>query len=436
MKSFLVDIGFKVVIFVFFTIMLIILGSVNAGRTETHTSLSLKKIQNAYGGPLVITPPRIYYELTKERKGKVGGLEAVSSYQEMETVDPSSSGIKLDLSLERKKVGNLWFPIFIATYQGAYEYKMDSIPVEHRSDPLFLLPGLNSSESIFRSIELKINGSTVEPLSKLISNTPIELTSELKADGALLVDFYYETTGTDYLLYTLSNQKKKADSERGNSEGTIEKERLTRLDNFNLKLTTDFLKYDFPGRTIPYTTIRETEKETEFEWQFDKTVTGKNIGIIVPEETNPGERAARISFFAPISLLFFFVVMTIFGILTKQNLHSMHFFFLAATFLSFHLVYSYSSDHVSMYIAFGIAALVSCFLTFSYLARVKDRKYSFIAMLLQLLYLVLFSWSFFYKTDSGLGITGLTVTIVSVLTLFVLMQLTAKLDWKNLNESD
>lgn len=73
MKSFLVDIGFKVVIFVFFTIMLIILGSVNAGRTETHTSLSLKKIQNAYGGPLVITPPRIYYELTKERKGKVGG---------------------------------------------------------------------------------------------------------------------------------------------------------------------------------------------------------------------------------------------------------------------------------------------------------------------------------------------------------------------------
>jgi len=49
---------------------------------------------------------------------------------------------------------------------------------------------------------------------------------------------------------------------------------------------------------------------------------------------------------------------------------------------------------------------------------------------------VMFSWSFFYKTDNDLGITGLIVTIVSVLTLFVLMQLTANLNWKNLNELD
>ena len=437
MKSFLVDIGFKAFIFFGFTIIWTILGSVNENRTYTHTDFSLKKIQNTYGGPLRITPPRIYYELTQERQGKVGKFDTVSTYKERETVDPSGSDIKLDLSLERKKVGNLWFPIFKATYRGSYEYKIDSIPVEYRSEPLFLLPGLKSSESILRSIELKINGSTVEPLSKLVSNTPIELTSTLKADGNLLVDFYYETTGTAYLLYALSNNKdNKPDSKKVTSKSIIIKDRLTRLDNFSLKLTTDFLKYDFPRRTIPYTKILKTENKTEFEWKFDKTVTGKNIGIIVPKETNPGEIASRISFFAPIPLLFFFVVMTIFGILTKQQLHPMHFFFLAATFLSFHLIYSYSADHISMYAAFTIATLVSCFLTFSYLIRVRDRKYSFIAMLFQLLYLVMFSWSFFYKTDNDLGITGLIVTIVSVLTLFVLMQLTANLNWKNLNELD
>ena len=435
MKSFLVDIGFKAVIFFGFTIMWTILGSVNEDRTYTHTDLSLKKIQNTYGGPLKITPPIIYYELTKETKGKVGEFDTLPTYKERETVDPSSSDIKLNLSLKRKKVGNLWFPVFDATYQGAYEYKIDSIPVEYRSDPLFLLPGLNSSESIFRSIELKIDGSTVEPLSKLVSNTPIELTSNLKADGTLLVNFHYETTGTAYLLYALSNKGNKPDLKRVDSKSTLVKERLTRLDNFSLKLTTDFLKYDFPRRTIPYTKILKTENKTEFEWKFDKTVTGKNIGIIVPKEINPGEIAARISFFAPIPLLFFFVVMTMFGILTKQKLHPMHFFFLAATFLSFHLIYSYSADHFSMYTAFAVATLVSSFLTFSYLMRVRDPKYSFIAMLFQLLYLVVFSWSFFYKTDNDLGITGLIVTIVSVLTLFVLMQLTAKLDWKNLNES-
>ena len=72
-------------------------------------------------------------------------------------------------------------------------------------------------------------------------------------------------------------------------------------------------------------------------------------------------------------------------------------------------------------------------MTFSYLGRVKDQKYALVATSLQLLYLVVFSWSFFYQTDSGLGITGLIVTIVSVLTLFALMQLTAKLDWQNVD---
>ena len=111
----------------------------------------------------------------------------------------------------------------------------------------------------------------------------------------------------------------------------------------------------------------------------------------------------------------------------------MHYAFLAATFLSFHLTFSYAADHVAMQVAFATASMVSCILTFNYLGRVKDRKYALVATSLQLVYLVVFSWSFFYQTDSGLGITGLIVTIVSVVTLFVLMQLTAQLDWQYLD---
>ena len=96
-------------------------------------------------------------------------------------------------------------------------------------------------------------------------------------------------------------------------------------------------------------------------------------------------------------------------------------------------MFSYSADHISMYSAFGIASIVSCLLTFSYLVRFNEWKYATISTSLQLLYLIVFSWSFFYKSTTGLGITGLIVTIVSVITLFVLMQLTAKLDWKSVD---
>jgi hypothetical protein len=46
------------------------------------------------------------------------------------------------------------------------------------------------------------------------------------------------------------------------------------------------------------------------------------------------------------------------------------------------------------------------------------------AGLAQLVFLVLFSYAFFFE-----GYTGLTVTIGAVVTLFVLMQLTARVDW-------
>jgi hypothetical protein len=42
----------------------------------------------------------------------------------------------------------------------------------------------------------------------------------------------------------------------------------------------------------------------------------------------------------------------------------------------------------------------------------------------QLIYLVLFSASFFWK-----GFTGLAITIGAILTLFAVMQLTGRLDW-------
>jgi hypothetical protein len=44
--------------------------------------------------------------------------------------------------------------------------------------------------------------------------------------------------------------------------------------------------------------------------------------------------------------------------------------------------------------------------------------------LAQFVYLVLFSYAFFFK-----GFTGLSVTIGAIITLFVVMQMTGKVNW-------
>jgi VIT1/CCC1 family predicted Fe2+/Mn2+ transporter len=61
----------------------------------------------------------------------------------------------------------------------------------------------------------------------------------------------------------------------------------------------------------------------------------------------------------------------------------------------------------------------------SYLRLVFGNRFAFgYAGVAQLVYLVLFSYAFFFK-----GLTGLTITIGAILTLFVLMQVTARVNW-------
>jgi hypothetical protein len=61
----------------------------------------------------------------------------------------------------------------------------------------------------------------------------------------------------------------------------------------------------------------------------------------------------------------------------------------------------------------------------SYLRIVGGVRFAFgQAGLAQVVFLVLFSYAFFFE-----GATGLTVTVGAVVTLFVLMQLTARVDW-------
>ena len=107
------------------------------------------------------------------------------------------------------------------------------------------------------------------------------------------------------------------------------------------------------------------------------------------------------------------------------DLHPMNYFFLAAAFFSFHLLLAYLVDHVSIHAAFAISASVSVFLVVSYLRLVVGIGFaSREAALAQFIYLVLFSYAFFLN-----GFTGLAITIGSVLTLFVVMQVTGRIHW-------
>jgi len=107
------------------------------------------------------------------------------------------------------------------------------------------------------------------------------------------------------------------------------------------------------------------------------------------------------------------------------ELHPMNYFFLAASFFAFHLLLAYLVDHISIHSAFAVCSMVSIILVVSYIRLVVGNRFAFFeTALAQVVYLIGFSYAFFFE-----GFTGLSVTIGAIITLFIVMQLTARINW-------
>ena len=129
--------------------------------------------------------------------------------------------------------------------------------------------------------------------------------------------------------------------------------------DFLLTVSTNVSDVDFPAGTMSPTARAAAGSGWALTWQFANLVTGQSIGVDLPERLNPGPLAARITFFAPVSLLFFLAVMVVLDVLSGDSLHPMNYVFISAAFFAFHLLLAYLVDQVSVHVAFVVAAAVS-----------------------------------------------------------------------------
>jgi inner membrane protein involved in colicin E2 resistance len=103
----------------------------------------------------------------------------------------------------------------------------------------------------------------------------------------------------------------------------------------------------------------------------------------------------------------------------------MNYVFISAAVFAFHLLLAYLVDHIPVHAAFAVATAISVGLGSSYLrAGGGLPRRGWRAVTAQAVFLVAFSYAFFFE-----GFTGLSVTIGAVITLFVLMQMTARVQW-------
>lgn len=310
--------------------------------------------------------------------------------------------MRAEISYGPRKKGLLWY----STYRVRFEADYRATNPTAEPQTLFFDFPLPSPEAVYDDFVLQVNGRPVpspERRGEFLGTSAL-----VPPGGRMEVHVSYLTQGLDEWGYRFG-------------QGPVAQVR-----HFTLEVRTDFDGFDVPlGAVSPTRKVREGDGWV-LTWSYDNLLSGVQAGLTLPRKLNPGPWVSQVTFAAPVSLFLFFFLLFIVTTRREIPLHPMHYFFLAAAFFSFHLLMAYLVDHVALWAAFLIAASTSLFLTVSYIRTAVSPRFAFLEVGLgQLVYQVLFSATFFLE-----AYTGLSITVLCVLTLFAVMQYTARMDWE------
>ena len=394
-----------------------LLGASVVHRTGESSHELRSEVAQLWGGRHVQTAPTAWYEQSREvteemavpdATGQVVTRTVKRTVVERVPVPLTESRIVADLSLAHRRKGLLWFDTYEVDYEAHHRLENPS-PLPRT---VFVQHTFPSSEAVYDGFRFLIAGQQA-PIASEIASGVVESIS-LDPGQEAPITIAYRSRGLDQWSYALA--------EYG----------VAQARSLHLTMNTDFRGIDFPPGGMSPTQKEPTPDGWRLTWSFESVVTGQQIALDLPNKLNPGPVVSRITFFAPVSLLFFLTVMVVLGILEGRSLHPMNYFFIAAAFFSFHLLLAYLADQVRIQTAFAASAAVSITLVVTYLRLVAGWRLALLrAGLAQLVYLVLFSATFFLD-----GTTGLAITVGAILTLFVLMQLTAKVEWNGVFSRD
>lgn len=323
------------------------------------------------------------------------------------SASPSSSEIQAHVAADPQRKGLVWFALYDVSFDGVYTYQHTHSDSGYL-DIEFALP---TESAIYDDLVFEVDGKDHKGALDLTSGV-FKVSLPVRPGSRVSIHSAYKTRGADEWSYRPGD-------------------RVQQLDNFKLRLTTNFADIDFPDGTQSPSSRVTTKDGWALDWSLSSTVTGQGMGVLLPQALQPGEMSSALIFSAPVSLLFFFVILFILATLQKLDIHPMNYLFLGAAFFAFHLLFSYSADHLTIQWAFALSSVVSLFLVISYLRLVVSPRFAIRqAGLAQLIYLIGFSLAHFWA-----GFTGLTVTVLAILTLYVIMQATGRLSWSDVFRS-
>ena len=390
------------IVYVIAVVGWIVLGSTIDVRTGSQDDRLKQSVGELWGTPLEQHAPRASLEPAPlaPLPAPGPGVNVKPSQAEPINAPLVGSNIKVGLDLEQRQKGLLWYSMFKARVAANYTFEN----LEDKRGTLAVSFAFPSAEGIYDEFKFQIDGKEV-PFTR-VGKDLVVARVDCAPKSRHQLDVNYSSQGLDRFVYRLGDG-------------------INEVKDFSMLVTTSFGGYNYPANTLAPSRKEQSGNGWQLTWKYSDLISGNGIGIEMPKKLNPGPIAARISYFAPVSLGFFFFLIFIISMMRGIRIHPMNYFFLAASFFAFHLLLAYLVDHISIHTAFFICSVVSMALVLSYMRIVVGARFAFVeTAMAQFVYLIGFSYAFFFE-----GFTGLAVTIGAIITLFVVMQTTARINW-------
>jgi inner membrane protein involved in colicin E2 resistance len=390
-------------IFVCTSIAWVILGATISSRTYGSNEQLQGRVASTWGTAQQQSPPTATYRFTDVvssttvENGKV--VVHNENVQRQVPLPVEASRIYVNLHLTPRQKGLLWYSTYAVDFAGDYSFRNNTAQAQ-TVDFRLKFP---AQKAIYDGLQMKMNQQTI---ALITDDQGTAGQATVGAGETANLHVAYRSQGLDSWRYELGDG-------------------VAQARDFVLTMQTNFRDIDFVDDTLSPTSKELVPGGWQLTWQYSNLVSGFQIGMTMPQKLQPGPLAGEISYAAPVSLFFFFFLMFIITTLRNIDLHPLNYFFLATAFFAFHLLLAYLVDHISIHAAMILSSVVSVALVVSYLRLVVGLRFAALeAGTAQLIYLVLFSYAFFWK-----GFTGLAITVIAIITLFVVMQATGRIRW-------
>ena len=373
---------------------------------ETSTQLT-NEVRALWGPPLDQGAPSASY-LEKRSREERTTLYAANGRPYESTVTKTedvafplpleSTHAHAALVLEHRQKGLLWFPTYSVNFQARYVVRNDT-QAPRTARLSFPLP---AGDAIYDGFEVRDGEG--KPVAASVEGASAQWSVPLAPGATHTFSVQYRTRGTTSWTY------------RPASAG------VAVVKDFLLEVQTSTQGIDFTPGSISPSVAGADGHGWHGRWEFNSLVASSPISLALPQKLNPGPLAARITFFAPVSLLFYFFVVGLLAERRGHRLHPLSWFLIGCAFFADHLLFAYLADHVPLWAALAISSATSIALVVTYAQWLVGWHFALREMgIAQAVYLVGFSLTFMLE-----GFTGLSIAVGAVLTLALMMQVTGR----------